>query len=890
MTVRRISKPPIIAPERALRSEASKFHDQIQLAKKTAKEPRFATVSADGGGRNLGLPSLYLGDNSAMRQSWSFAPVHHDVAADVETQNRPADVDQGPVVQDGWERAITDEQLRQAETAAAEATAAADAELDEALAEFEAGLEEFKQEWAEDHGASVGSDGTLLLPAEQFDALAAEWEEDFQGWWDAHLEELNAPYANYGEAVAQELRQAALEAERQGEDPNQAVSEQADEIQERDTNGDWSADGSWQADEQDQTAVDAIDAAEQQVLGETQAVREAQLDYAKEGQELESAENLPDNLADKSEDVTAAEAEFDEAAATLEAAVAEQMEDLGQEVLIELAEQLGVTAPNANYRPGELQTLADLSDEQLLELIQDALGKLNDPESLDGVLDTLDEGFRNELAAALGVEPDELGAVLGDPGQLAEALGAEDEQAAIDALADQLIGMAAGEVSEAHGNNAYIDNLLFGSDDSPGAEDQVAVDLRVGELGRIIEEIDPDELSGVEKELWEAGDQVSVALLRQLGVSFIETQDVRPEGGGLAYGTECVYAIVDGERIRLSGAEEELLDEDPAALALFLKSGFRLEGGSGSSISLAFDGVSYATVEEQIGSLERPELEELAEQLGVTAPNAYHYRPGELPQTLADLSDEDLRALVLDHLEDSDDLPDSLNLTLDDLGQKLVDEGRLSAQDQQAFAGWLEESLAQAKGNPDVLAAIAGALWWYGNDAESLAADAAAAGALRLQQTGEQVSALMAEAKEDEAQRILTANMDAALSEEERAILWQQVGLQHFGQDYWEAELDGLIADYEDKSSFAGDLGDWFQGIEDDISPEMAHIILGVVEDKVDVDKFDLYDGAFFNGLSAIVTVADQRPDPTRSTTWAESMAEWLLQPMESHPYGYQLA
>jgi hypothetical protein len=116
MSVHRISRPPIIAPERAQHSEAEKFHNQLQLAKKSAtKEPRLATVSTDGGGRNPGLPSLNLGGNSAMRQSWSFAPVHHDMAAQVETQDQTADVNQDPVVQDGWERAILDEQQRRSE-------------------------------------------------------------------------------------------------------------------------------------------------------------------------------------------------------------------------------------------------------------------------------------------------------------------------------------------------------------------------------------------------------------------------------------------------------------------------------------------------------------------------------------------------------------------------------------------------------------------------------------------------------------------------------------------------------------------------------------------------------------------------------------------------------
>ena len=149
MTVHRISKPPIVAPERALRSEASRFHAQLQFANKTApKQPRFAPVSTDGGGP--GLPSLYPGGNSAMRQSWSFAPVHHD-------GERPAQVDQGPVVQDGWERAIldeqqrraqrqdgweraiSDEQQRRAEAAAAEAAeelAALEAAADAAAAEY----------------------------------------------------------------------------------------------------------------------------------------------------------------------------------------------------------------------------------------------------------------------------------------------------------------------------------------------------------------------------------------------------------------------------------------------------------------------------------------------------------------------------------------------------------------------------------------------------------------------------------------------------------------------------------------------------------------------------------------------------------------------------------
>ena len=47
-----------MALERALRSEASKFHDQIQLAKKSApKALRLATVSANGGGPGLPMAS-----------------------------------------------------------------------------------------------------------------------------------------------------------------------------------------------------------------------------------------------------------------------------------------------------------------------------------------------------------------------------------------------------------------------------------------------------------------------------------------------------------------------------------------------------------------------------------------------------------------------------------------------------------------------------------------------------------------------------------------------------------------------------------------------------------------------------------------------------------------
>jgi hypothetical protein len=831
MSVRRIF--PTIAPERALRSQASAFRDQLQLAHKLApRAPRFAPVSAEGGGRDPG--SLYLGGSPAMHRPWSFAPMHHDVAADVGRQDTLAQVEtQERVVQDGWEHTITSEQQRQAEAA----TAAAEAELEEAQAAFEAGLDEFNEDWAAEHdGVSVASDGTLILPADQYDALAAEWEQDLQ---DEYAEQVGDAYGTYGEAVAQELRQAALEAEARGEDPNQAVSEQADEIRARDT--------------EVGIAADAIDAAEAQVLGESQEVRAARLDYGNEGQELESAldtlesaEALPDTVADKPETLAAAEAaaaeaaaEADEAAAALEAAIAEQQEGLGREVLIKLADQFGVTAPNADhYRPGELpQTLTDLSDEELTTLIQEALGKFSDPQSVTEALELLDEDTCNALATALGVEPDQLGAVISDPGQLVETLGAEDEEAALDVLADEIIGMAAGEVSDAHGDNPYIDGLLNGDEVRAGVVDQVAVDLRVGEMARMIEAIDPEELSGVEQELWEAGDQVSVALLRQLGVSFVETQDVRPEGGGLNYGDECVYAIIDGERVRLSGAEEELLNNgDATTLALFLKAGFRLEGGTGSeAIGLGFDGESYT--------------------------------PAELTQTL-------------------------------------VAEGRLSAQDQQAVAGWLEEMLAQAQGNPDALAAIAGGLWWYGNDAESLAAEAAVAGALRLEQTGDAVSALLAEGKADEAQQLLTANMDAAVSEEERALLWQRVGLEHFGEDYWAAELDGFIADYEDYRAVDGErrdgpiadsegslslaLGNWFKGMKDDISPEMAQIILGLVEDKVDVDMLDADDSAFFHGLSVIVSIADQRAEP--ATSWAEKMAGWLLQPTQDHPEGYELS
>lgn len=790
--------------------------------RETAPKGRWpAAVSTEGGG--LGSSSLYLGGQSAMRQPWSYAPVRHDVAADVETQNRPADVEQGQAVQDGWERAILDEQQRRAEqqdgwehTITAEqqreaeaATAEADAELDDALAEFEAEFNEFKNEWAQDHGASVGADGTLLLPADQYEALAAEWEEDYEGWWNTHSAELNASYANYGEAVALELRLAALEAESQGEDPNQAVSDQADEIR----------------DGQDQTAVDAIDVAEEQVLGETQAVRGAQVDYAEESQDLEnaldtleSAEALPDNLSDRPETVTAAgaaageeQAEVDEAAAALETAVAEQMEDLGQEVLVELGEQLGVTAPNADhYRPGELpQTLADLSDEELAELIQEALGQLDDPESVADVIDTLGEDTRNELAAALGVEPDELGAVLGDPGQLAEALGAEDEQAAIDILADQLIGMAAGDVSEAHGNNSYIDALLFGSDDSPGVVDQVAVDLRAGELGRIIEEIDPAELSGVEKELWEAGDQVSVALLRQLGVSFVETQNVTAEGGGVT------YAVVDGVKIELEYHEQRLLGADPVALALLLKSGFRIEGiDDAGAFTITLDGDAY----DMAGLAEEADaqawLAALATQAGEDDASLATLA-GFLWRSNADgLSQRDLMLLaahdayvagsVRDQMEATDDVQERWRLYDDNVGATLTSGDLL----------WRETNdlLVDQGGYDDIVAGIV----------------------------------------DDEANR---DDLGGALAD-------MLKGYTGTGA----AELDAMTS----------------------TSPEHAATILRAVLDNVDLDTLYDAEGtdAFFEQLSALVEIADSAGNPANSTSWAQEVADWWTASLEQRDGG----
>ncbi|RWK12265.1 SAM-dependent methyltransferase [Mesorhizobium sp.] len=807
--------------QRRLATRFAAVTEEVERRETAPKGRWLAAVSTEGGG--LGSPSLYLGGHSAMRQPWSYAPVRHDVVADAETQNRPADVEQGQAVQDGWERAILDAQQRRAEqqdgwehTITAEqqreaeaAAAEADAELDDALAAFEAEFNEFKNEWAEDHGASVGADGTLLLPADQYEALAAEWEEDYEDWWNTHSAELNASYANYGEAVALELRLAALEAESQGEDPNQAVSDQADEIR----------------DGQDQTAVDAIDAAEEQVLGETQAVRAAQVDYAEESQDLEnaldtleSAEALPDNLSDKPETVTAAEAaageeqaEVDEAAVALEAAVAEQMEDLGQEVLVELGEQLGVTAPNADhYRPGELpQTLADLSDEELAELIQEALGQLDDPESVADVIDALSEDTRNELATALGVEPDELAAVLSDPGQLAEALGTEDEQAAIDALADQLIGMVAGEVSEAHGNNSYIDALLFGSDDSPGVVDQVAVDLQAGELGRIIEGIDPAELSGVEKELWEAGDQVSVALLRQLGVSFVETQNVTAEGGGVT------YAVVDGVRIELGYHEQRLLGADPVALALLLKSGFRIEGIDNAKVfTITLDGDAYdmAGLAEEADAQAR--LAALATQAREDDASLATLAGFLWRSNAAGLSQRDLMLLaahdvyvagsVRDQMEATDDVQERWRLYDDNVGATLTSGDLL----------WRETSdlLVDQGGYDDIVAGIV----------------------------------------DDEANR---DDLGGALAD-------MLKGYTGTGA----AELDAMTS----------------------TSPEHAAAILRAVLDNVDLDTLYDSEGtdAFFEQLSALVEIADSAGNPADSTSWAQEVADWWAASLEQRDGG----
>ncbi|WP_292371794.1 hypothetical protein [Mesorhizobium sp.] len=789
--------------QRRLAARFAAATGQVERRETAPKGRWLAAVSTEGGG--LGSPSLYLGGHSAMRQPWSYAPVRHDVVADAETQNRPADVEPGQTVQDGWEHTITAEQQREAEAAAAEA----DAELDDALAGFEAEFDEFKNEWAQDHGASVGADGTLLLPADQYEALAAEWEEDYEGWWNTHSAELNASYANYGEAVALELRLAALEAESQGEDPNQAVSDQADEI----------------GDGQDQTAVDAIDAAEDQVLGETQAVRAAQVDYAEESQDLEnaldtleSAEALPENLSDKPETVTAAEAaageeqaEVDEAATALQDAVAEQMEDLGQEVMTELADQLGVTAPNADhYRPGELpQTLADLSDEELAELIQEALGQLDDPESVADVIDSLSEDTRNALATALAVEPDELGAVLGDPEQLAEAMGAEDAQAAIDILADQLIGMAAGEVSEAHGNNSYIDALLFGSDDSPGVVDQVAVDLRAGELGRIIEEIDPAELSGVEKELWEAGDQVSVALLRQFGVSFVETQNVTAEGGGVT------YAVVDGVPIELEYHEQRLLEADPVALALLLKSGFRIEGiDDAGAFTITLDGDAY----DMAGLAEEADaqawLAALATQAGEDDASLAMLAGFLWRSNAAGLSQRDLMLLaahdayvaasVRDQMEATDDVQERWRLYDDNVGAMLTSGDLLSRE--------TSDLLDDQGGYDDIVAGIV----------------------------------------DDEANR---DDLGGALAD-------MLKGYTGTGA----AELDAITS----------------------TSPEHAAAILQAVLDNVDLDTLYDAEGtdAFFEQLSALVEIADSAGNPANSTSWAQEVADWWTASLEQRDGG----
>ena len=558
-----------------------------------------------------------------------------------------------------WAEGEREQERQESEAAeAASETEQVGDDLDGALDE----IEDFKDQWAEDHeGVSVNDEGQLVLPAEQYDELASEWEEDWQNWWNEHWEnELGPHYTEYTDAVAMELRLAALGAEILGEDTDEAVSDTADEIRERETEGHWNPDGTWHPDAQDEIPANAIDVAEQQVLAESQDVRAAQVDHDQAKNELDGAA-LPDDVdlswSDRKEleelakaldgqlglglptefvnpgdgvVVTLSDEELiafvlnnggslDEddrkvladalgveagqietfldrqdivvdAETVLDEAIDRQMSELERPVLEALAESLGVTPPDAdNYRPGELPegspSIDDLTDEQLLVLIEEALGHLDDPNERAEVLGNLDEDARQVLAISIGVEMDDLDNTISDSGKLAEALGIEDDRVA-GAFADILMQMAAEGVSDAYDNTPYIDSLLFGNGLVPGVVDNISIDLEVGELSHIIDTIDPEELSNVERELWDAGDQVSLALLIKLGVRFKETEaNIQNDGGKL-------YAEIDGEILLLSGAEVELLNEDPVALALLLASGgFRLEGSSGDAeITLTLNG------------------------------------------------------------------------------------------------------------------------------------------------------------------------------------------------------------------------------------------------------------------------------------------------------------
>ncbi len=113
---------------------------------------------------------------------------------------------------------------------------------------------------------------------------------------------------------------------------------------------------------------------------------------------------------------------------------------------------------------------------------------------------------------------------------------------------------------------------------------------------------------------------------------------------------------------------------------------------------------------------------------------------------------------------------------------------------------------------------------------------------VRLENTESIVNALMENGQDLLAIRVLSANMNAAMSVDERALIWELAGQPHFNEAYFDAQIDVALnrdnsgLDPDKAGILADNVGRWVQDLVQKGAPasEVADIVLDRIKAKLD--------------------------------------------------------
>ena len=155
--------------------------------------------------------------------------------------------------------------------------------------------------------------------------------------------------------------------------------------------------------------------------------------------------------------------------------------------------------------------------------------------------------------------------------------------------------------------------------------------------------------------------------------------------------------------------------------------------------------------------------------------------------------------------------------------------------------------------------------------------------AVRPQYTQQRTTSLMEQGKDEQAARLLTANLNAAFSLDSRNQIWEAAGQPIFDDNYFRTHLRDIERDHDGGMGidYFDAIGDYLLEAGDYLPPEAAHLLLdetrSVLGDTPAGSDTAPFTDQLFTGLASLVEVADQLPDPARGGTRSEEFAEWLV-------------